>query len=175
MKVVVVSYSLTGNNEALATSVAAQLAVKHIKVAEFKSRTMATIFLDILFSRTPKVNPAVKEMEGNDLVIFAGPVWIGQVAKPLRAYLSYLKNISCEYAFISISGGADGANLKIAGELNKRAGREPAAVIDLHIADLLPPEPKPNRKETSAYHLNDKDIKRLTNTIVTTLRQIKTS
>ena len=52
-----------------------------------------------------------------------------------------------------------------AGELNKRVGKEPAALIDLHIADLLPSDPKPNRKDTSAYRLTDKDVKGLTNTI----------
>ena len=32
-------------------------------------------------------------------------------------------------------------------------------VINLHIADLLPPDPKPDRKDTSAYRLNDRDVK----------------
>jgi hypothetical protein len=62
------------------------------------------------------------------------------------------------YAFISISGGADGPNPKLAGELEKRAGTEPGALIDLHIADLLPSDPKPTRKITSAYRINSEDI-----------------
>ncbi len=96
---------------------------------------------------------------------------MGQVATPLRAYLKRLKTNQCRYAFISISGGADGANPKLAGELKKRAGKEPIALIDRHIVDLLPSDPKPVRKDTSAYRIKDEDIKKLTNTIVKTLRE----
>ena len=166
MKVIVISYSLTGNNDALAASIAAEFAADHIKISESKPRTMGTIFLDVLFNRTPQVIPKVDKVEDNDLVIFVGPVWMGHVATPLRAYLRQLKASPGQYAFVSISGGADGPNLKLAGELNKRVGKEPAALIDLHIADLLPSDPKPNRKDTSAYRLNDKDVKSLTTTIV---------
>jgi hypothetical protein len=105
------------------------------------------------------------------LILFFGLVWLGQVATPLRAYLKHLKTNPCRYAFISISGGADGANLKLAGELKNRVGKEPIALIDLHIADLLPSDPKPTRKVTSAYQINSGDIKKLTNIIVKTVRE----
>jgi len=93
------------------------------------------------------------------------------VATPLRAYLKRLKTNQCRYAFISISGGADGENQKLAGELKKRVGKEPIALIDLHIADLLPSDPKPTRKDTSVYRINNEDIKKLTNTIIKTVRE----
>ena len=63
----------------------------------------------------------------------------------------------------------DGPNPKLENELIKRTGKKPDALIDLHIADLLPPEPKPERKDTSAYKLSDGDVDKLTNTVVTTL------
>jgi NADPH-dependent FMN reductase. len=73
----------------------------------------------MLFNRTPKVNPIADKVEDNDLVIFVGPVWMGQVAAPLRAYFKHLKGRLDQYAFVSISGGADGPNPKLAGELKK--------------------------------------------------------
>jgi hypothetical protein len=167
----VISYSLTGNNEALAASIAAEYAAEHIKIIESQPRNMGTIVLDMLFNRTPQVNPIVEKAKDNDLVLFVGPVWMGQVATPFRAYFKHFKRGLGQYAFISISGGADGANTKLAGELRKRAGKEPSALIDLHIADLLPPEPKPGRKDTMAYRLNDKEVASLTSTIVKTLRE----
>jgi len=170
MKVTIISYSLTGNNEALATSIAEELAAEHIKISESKPRTKGTIILDLLFNRTPRVNPVAGTVQDNDLLIFVGPVWIGHVATPLRAYFRNLRDKPGQYAFISISGGADGANLKLAGELNKRVGRAPAALIDLHIVDLLPSHPKPNRKDTSSYRLNERDVKSLTNTVMKALR-----
>lgn len=171
MKTAVISYSLTGNNEALADSIAEELAVEHIRITEPKPRTMGSIVLDTIFNRTPQVQPMSSRLENFDLVLFCGPIWMGQVATPFRAYLKYLKTDLCRYAFISISGGADGANTKLAGELKKRVGREPIALIDLHIADLLPPDPKPVRKDTSAYRINDGDVEKLTGTIVKTVRE----
>ena len=132
---------------------------------------MGSIILDLIFNRTPQVQPTPDRLEKYDLILFFGPIWIGQVATPLRAYLKHLKTNLRRYAFISISGGADGPNLKLTGELKKRAGKEPIALIDLHIADLLPSDPKPVRKDTSAYQINNGDIKKLTNTIVKTVRE----
>lgn len=171
MKTVVISYSLTGNNEALANSVAKELAVEQIKITEPKRRTMFSIVLDLIFNRTPKVQPMPETLANYDLVLFLGPVWMGSVASPLRAYLEFLKTNPRSYAFISIAGGADGPNQNVPGELRKRAGKEPVALIDLYIADLLPSDPKPVRKDTQDYRINDRDADKLTKTIVKTMRE----
>lgn len=171
MKTVVISYSLTGNNDALATGIATAFAAEHVRITESGKRTMATIFFDVLFNRTPQVNPVVDKVGANDQVIFVGPVWMGCVATPLRAYFKRLQGRPGKYAFVSISGGAEGANPKLAGELSKRMGKEPAALIDMHIADLLPANPKPERKDTMNYRLKDSDVKTLTDKIVNTLRK----
>ncbi len=96
---------------------------------------------------------------------------MGHVASPLRAYFKHFKNRIEKFAFVSISGGADGPNPKLGNDLRKRLGKEPITIIDLHIADLLPSNPKPNREATSTYHLNDRDVKNLTNTVMKTLRK----
>lgn len=171
MKMIVISYSLTGNNEALANSVAKEFAVEHMKITEPKPRTNGSIVLDLIFHRTPQVQPIPERLENYGLILFLGPVWMGHVATPLRAYLKYLKKNPRRYAFISISGGADGENPKLKDELTKRAGKEPTVLIDLHIADLLPSDPKPTRKDTSAYRLNDRDARSLTNIIMKTMRE----
>ena len=175
MKVKVISYSLSGNNEALASSLAAELSAEHIKITESKRRTMITFILDMLFHRTPQTSPTVDQVEdkikGSNLVLFVGPVWFGQVATPLRVYFEGLKAVLDKYAFISISGGAAGPNPKLADELKNRTGKEPTVLINLYIADLLPSEPKPTMEVTSAYHLKDSDVKSLTNTILKSLRK----
>ncbi len=171
MKVLIISYSFTGNNDALAASLAGELKAEHIKVSETKLRTTGKIFFDILFNRTPEANPKIDNVKNYDLVIFMGPVWMGQIATPLRGYFKKLKSTMGKYAFVSISGGADGPNIKLAGELLKRIGKEPAALIDMHIADLLPAEPKPVRKDTSDYHLGEEDVKSLTDKIIMLLKE----
>jgi multimeric flavodoxin WrbA len=171
MKITVISYSLTGNNEALAAGVASEFSAEHIRITEPGPRTNGTIALDMLFGRTPKVNPTLNDARDKDMVVFVGPVWMGQVATPLRACLKQLKTSLNQYAFISISGGADGPNPKLARELTKRVGKPPVAVVDQHIAALLPSEPKPTREDTSAYRVTDQDVVVLTNKVVTTLRE----
>ncbi|OPA74590.1 hypothetical protein BVG16_22755 [Paenibacillus selenitireducens] len=172
MKIIVISYSFTGNNEALASCVAKELPAEHIRISEPKSRTMGTIILDMIFSRTPLVQPAPDILGNYDFILFFGPVWMGQVAAPLRAHFKYLKTHPHKYGFISISGGADSTNPKLTGELRKRTGVDPAVFIDMHIADLLPANPKPARKDTSAYQLDDVDMKKLTHTIMKMLKDV---
>ena len=171
MKTIIISYSFTGNNQDLAASLAATLGAEHVKITEPKPRTMNKIVLDTVFNRTPKIVMPVEKTGQHDLVLFVGPVWMGQIAAPFRACFKQLGPRISKYAFVSISGGADGPNPRLAGELEKRLGKEPACLIDLHIADLLPSEPKPTRDDTSAYRITERDVKHLTDTIVTTLQE----
>lgn len=169
MNIAFFSYSYTGNNKAIADSVAKKMSAEHVQIIEQKQRTMGTIIFDMLFNRTPDVYPVPDIMEKYDIIIFFGPIWMGLVASPIRPYLKYLKEHPQKYGFVSISGGADGSNPKLEDELKKLTGVEPITLIDLHIANLLPSNPKPSRKVTSAYRLNDEDVKALSNKITQTL------
>jgi hypothetical protein len=172
MKAIVVSYSLTGNNEDLAASVAKRLGAEHVRITEPKPRKMSKIVLDVAFKRDPKIIMPAEKIEAYDWVLFVGPVWMGQIASPFRACFSQLSQKIDKYAFISICGGADGPNPKLAGELEERLGKEPACLLDLHIADLLPSEPTPTRKDTMGYRITERDVKHLTDTTVAALREV---
>ncbi len=175
MKAIIISYSLTGNNQDVAESLAERLGAEHVRITEPKSRKMFKIVLDILLKRTPKINMPMEPMENAaayDLVLFVGPVWMGHVATPFRACFRNLAPTMGDYAFVSISGGADGPNPQLASELEQRLGKAPVSLIDLHIADLLPSEPQPTRDDTSAYRINGQDVKHLTDSIVATLGEV---
>lgn len=169
-KTVVISYSFTSNNEALATGIAEELGAEHISLKEPKPRTTGSIAFDMLFKRTPQVQPLPASWGEGDFLIFVGPVWMGQIASPLRSYFKHLKNHPASYAFVSISGGADGSNPKLEAELVKRTGSKPTVLLDMHIADLLPSDPKPSRKETSGYVVTPADIQELTHKTVQAVR-----
>lgn len=161
MPYIVVSYSLTGNNRRLAQRVAAEMHATHINLTENKQRSIGTSMLDLLLRRIPAVSPLPDSITKAEAVLLVGPVWIGAVATPLRAYMKQLGTMNCAYAYLSISGGADGPNPKIYEELTRWVKRAPDAVIDLHIADLLPAEPKPTKEVTSAYQLTEQDLDQL--------------
>lgn len=161
MNIAIVSYSYTGNNDALAECIAQDLSAKHFKVQAQKPVTTGTIMLDMLLGRTPKVQPDPVTLKPYELVLFVAPVWMGSVASPLRAYFRYLKSSPQSYGFLSISGGADGENPKLHSELVKRTGVSPLLILDQHIHDFLPPDPKPTRKDTSAYQISEAETKQL--------------
>jgi hypothetical protein len=172
MKTIIISYSYTGNNEALAESVAKDLSAKHYKVTTSKPLSMMTILLDMMFSRMPKVDPLPEIIKEYDLVLLFGPIWMGKTASPLRAYLSTLKRNPRPYGFFSISGGADGGNPKLAQELLKRTGKSPVILLDQHLSELLPASSQITRKETSSYKINEADLKRLTKHTLDAIKKI---
>jgi hypothetical protein len=120
----------------------------------------------MLFKASPKVTPQPDVLEKYDLVVLVGPVWMGCSASPLHAYMKHIKEHAQRYAFFSISGGALNTNPKLAGDLKKWAGAEPAAFLDQHIADFLPPDPRPTMRDTGAYKLSGREIEILTNNIM---------
>jgi len=172
MKAIVISYSLTGNNTALADGLARELGATHLRVEEPKPRGNGAIALDMLFNRIPKVALPEARVEEFDLAVFVAPVWMGMVASPLRSCLASLGPRLRSYAFVSICGGSDGpgSNPALAKDLSKRTGSSPAAVLDLHIADLLPAEPKPTREMTSTYKLSEAEVRGLAEKAAAALR-----
>ena len=132
--------------------------------------SMGTIVFDNMLNRTPKVSmPAVRPGQG-DLIVFVGPVWMGQVASPFRACFKEFGPRLGKYAFVSICGGAEGPNPKLADELTRRAGKAPAALVELYKADFLPSEPKPTRDDTMKYQVSDEQLRQLTEKAVSALK-----
>jgi hypothetical protein len=163
MKTVVISYSYTGNNEDLSSRFAKEIGAEHIHVTETKQRTMGTIVLDTLFNRNPKISMSNDGVSGDGFVIFFSPVWLGQIASPMKTVMKQLKDKGFKYGFISLTGGADGpgCNDNVPSQLKKQMGREPEFVLDLYKADLLPEEIQPTRQITMDLRVNDSHLETL--------------
>lgn len=161
MKILIMSYSNTGNNEKLAEDLANNLKAENIKVIP-KNNSMKSVITKHIFQIKPKCEQPLEIMDTYDLVIFCAPVWMGQIAAPIRGYIEHIKDSKQEYAFVSISGGSTelNANPNITSELIKRAGREPKLVYEYHIANILQPDPKPVIKDIMAYRINDEDVEK---------------
>lgn len=172
MKTLIISYSMTGNNEALAAKLAEALGADRAVIKEVKERKIITTAMDMLLGRAPKIEmDPIAHIGSYDLTVFCGPVWMGQVASPLRGPIKRYRDELGAYAFCSISGGADGPNPKLADELTKRLGKAPVAVVDQHIRTLLPADPPPTRDDTSAYRVTDEDVAKLAGNAAAALRQ----
>lgn len=162
MSIAVVSYSMTGNNEALASRLAKALPAEHIRITEPKKRSYGAIALDVALNRTPRASPAPQTLDKYDGIIFVAPVWMEQPAFPLRSYLKYLKKNPRKYGFVSISGGSLNPNPHLLKNIIKHAGNAPAVLVDMHIADLLPKDTKIDPKAVGAYKLTESDYDSLT-------------
>lgn len=178
MNTIIISYSLNGNNGKLAQNLSQTLKARHIVISEPSRRTMLTIVLDVLFKRIPKVNPPPTEilpqLAHDDLVLFVAPVWLGQVATPLRSYLSKLQVKLHRYAFISISGGAKGPNPNLERELTTRVGKKPITVINLFTAQFLSQTPPPEIKDTIDYKITENEATLLSKQVVERLQKFIT-
>lgn len=168
MKTVIMSYSFTGNNEALAKRIAEELKVEHIRITEQKKRTNGTIAADLIFGRTPKTEPNPQVMSAYDRIIFIAPIWMGQPAFPIRSYLKHLKEHPQKYAYVSISGDK---NPGLSNVLKSRAGAEATTIIELSITDLIQSEQKPTPQIVSEYRLTEQDIESLTKRAITILQE----
>jgi len=170
MKTLILSYSFTGNNETLAKSITSKMNAEHISITEPKQRTIGTIFADILFARTPKTDPKPEVLASYDLVIFFAPIWIGQPASPLKAYLKQLKKQPKKYAFVTVSGGSVNSKSELSGTLLKKTGTEAIVIVDLPVTDFMPADVKPDPKTVSEYKLSEKDFEKLTDKAYSTLK-----
>jgi flavodoxin len=137
MKTLIVSYSNSGNNDLLANHLQKRLSADLFRVSERKKRTGLTIFLDILFDRTPEIREFYHVRDFYEHHILIGPVWAGRIASPLKSFLLNEKSKIGRYSFISASGGAPNQQSKLAGSLEAIVGHKPEKVLELSISELF--------------------------------------
>lgn len=168
MKIKVISYSYTGNNDTLASGFAKEIDAEHLRITEHKKRTAGTILKENLFKKEPKINLTGDEISQDEFIVFFSPFWFGKIASPLRSYFSKLKKMSFNYGFISLCVGFDdpeGAE-KFKSELCGFLGSEPEFIIINKIADLLPPDSIPTQKMLNDYRVNPEHLKILLSSII---------
>jgi len=154
MKIVIVYYSFSGNNELLAKKLQTRLGCDMLKINELKKRNGLTILFDILFNRSPKVKRPKVLLSRYDRVILLAPIWAGKIANPMRSFIRLEKENFNEYSFITLCG--DGGNRNVLSELTRCVGKKPISVLELKVGDLL--KSKNQRKFTSTYKLKEEDM-----------------
>jgi DNA-directed RNA polymerase subunit F len=167
MKIKVISYSFTGNNDALAAEFAKEIGAEHLRITEHKKRTSGKIIKEKLFNKEPKINLSKDEITEDIFAIFFGPFWFGKIASPLRAYFKQLKNLSFKHGFASLCVGFDNpkAYQNLKDELSNLLGSDPDFVIIKKIADLFPSTQEPTQKMLTEYRINHEHAKVLAKSI----------
>lgn len=159
MKTLVVYYSYTQNNETLARLLGQKLKCDTLKIEEEHKRTWFTIFLDLLFNRTPRIKPHLCDVGAYNQYIFVAPVWAGKIASPLKSFLVRERFYISNYSFITLCGGGNSNQKeKLVTVLTELLGHEPGVVRELWVNDLLGEEKKNTIKNTSGYRVAPADM-----------------
>lgn len=159
-KILLIYYSFSGNNKLLADHLAGELRSQTCAIVEKSQRTALTIFFDVFLKRTPKILPLDKKIADFDQVIFLAPLWAGKIASPLKALLKQEKSSIKKYYFITLCGGYEKKDQleKVNEELLGLVGKPAAAMFEIDISDLFPPEKKTHIRTISGYHLKKDDL-----------------
>ncbi len=158
MKTLITYFSFSGNNELLTNDIQKRLHCETFQIVESKKRKGFTILLDVLFSRTPRIQRDGKDLKQYDHIIFIAPIWAGKIATPLKSFLLLEKENIRGYSFITACSGSKAQKDKIQNELTRLAGKSPAMVTELWINDLLPAHKKNKIKYVTPYRLQPKDF-----------------
>ncbi len=158
MKTLIVYYSFTGNNEALARELQRKLNCDIQRIVELKRRTGFTILLDLLLKRKSKIQKSEVPLKRYDQILLIAPVWDANIATPMKSFIDLEKNNLKEYSFITVCSGRPGQAEKLTRQLARLAGKKPITVAQLMINDLLPPEKKNKIKYTTPYRIKKTDL-----------------
>jgi flavodoxin len=160
MKTLIVYYSFTHNNDALAKMIRTRLDCEMFKIETMRKRTPFSILFDAVFSRKPAIQKHNLAIQNFDRFVFVGPIWMGKIAGPLKTFLREEKsNIKC-YSFISVCGGVAGQKEKIANELTSIVGSRPKSVYELWVSEIVGEHATKSVKNVSAYRIGPAELQK---------------
>jgi flavodoxin len=160
MKTLIVYYSFTKNNDALAKMIRARLECEMFKIETLRRRTAFSIFLDAVLGRKPAIRKHNLALDSYEQFVFIAPIWLGKIAGPLKTFLrEESKNIK-RYSFISVCGGLTGQKEKIEDELASIVGIRAQRVCELWISDIVGEHVTKNAKNVSAYRIGPAELEK---------------
>ena len=158
MKPMIVYYSHTGNNQALALKLKDFLICDSLEIKEKKKRKTITILFDLMFNRKAKIIEYPVFNFNDRVIIFISPIWVGKIASPIKAYIEKEKNNINKYFFISLCGGDDNHQQKLKDMLRNITQKEPLEVLELSLNSLLPEEKRNQIKHLINFRVSDNDF-----------------
>ncbi len=145
-KALVVYYSRTGYTLRVAEKMAAALGADLERIEDAASRRGVLGYLrcarEALRKRAAVIRPPAFDPAAYDLVVVGGPVWAGNVASPVRAYLQASKGHIAHFACFCTQGGSGGPGVLAAmAALTGLAAEATLVLSDKEIAKGFDGEP----------------------------------
>jgi hypothetical protein len=137
VRLLLLYYSFSGNNELLAKHLAARLACGAEAVVETKTRRPITILWDMILRRRPEIHRLRASAAAFDHVLFIAPLWNKGIAYPMVSAIRQARDDLRAYSFLTLCGSErPGQREHVVRELQKLTGKAPSHVWDLHVDDL---------------------------------------
>ncbi|MCF7927461.1 MAG: hypothetical protein K9L68_00080 [Spirochaetales bacterium] len=159
MKIHIVYYSHSGNNEALAAELQRRLGCEVTQIMDAKRRTGFSLFLDSFFDRKLPFQIRGPHPDFTGLVIFVGPVWNYRIGAPLKNYIRSISGELGKFAFLTICTGRKRQHQKLNRQLLELTGREPRAIAELCVNDLLPEKHRGKIKYAGSYQVGEEALR----------------
>lgn len=138
MKTLIIFYSLSGNTQKVAESVASACGADIEQLRDVKNRKHLFGYMrscyEVLFSRHAQIQPVRSDAALYDLVILGAPVWIMRLASPMRAYIAKHKPKFNKVAFFCTEGSS-GAKT-VFKTMATLCDQQPVATLEVTETDL---------------------------------------
>jgi len=131
MKSLVVYYSVTGNTELAAKTIAETLNADILKIEEVKQRSknfivlVFTVAFDAIKDKCSEIKPVNPDINKYDLIFIGSPVWAGKPAPAVNSFInqSDFKNKNV-VAFVTLAGkDPAGAIASMKDKIEKKSGK----------------------------------------------------
>jgi flavodoxin len=138
MKILVIYYSLTGNTQKIAETIANTLAADIIQIEDKRRRTgtfgMLRAAYQVMFSRPANISFPSTDLYRYDLLIIGTPTWMMKLAPPMRSYILKEKHKFTKVAFFCTEDSSGAAN--VFKEMQSLCVKKPVATLEITKADL---------------------------------------
>ena len=160
MKTLVLFFSKTGNNRYLAKRCAEALAAD---IEEIRPRLNAVPFLIIfsLMKQSLGIRRLRHDVTSYDRIILCGPIWMGQLIIPLRAFLKHYGAKVKALIFMTSCGGGDETKddkfgyAPVFREVERLAKGKPVLCEAFPIVLAIPEEKRSDNNEVMRMRMND--------------------
>lgn len=174
MKLLILYYSFTGNNELLAKHLACRFVCRAEAVLEKRKRRPLTILLDMLFKRRPEIHGLRAAPADFDHVLFLAPLWNMGVAHPMASAIRQTRDALPDYSFVSLCGyERAGQREHLIRELRELTGKSPSHVWELPVSGLVPPEDRDDARVVSSRRVAADELSAFGNEIEEIVRALE--
>jgi menaquinone-dependent protoporphyrinogen IX oxidase len=129
MKTLIVYFSRAGHTRKVAETLAERLNADTVEITEPKNRNGVLGYIrsgrESMANKIPEIDPITASISDYERVVIASPIWAGNLATPVRAFLAKYKDQINEAAFCITMNGKDPE--KAIATMRELSGKTPIA------------------------------------------------